>query len=93
MGLPAGEPLTPDERQKIVIKYGTDDPWELIQKILEELAGQQLLYGNLATSLQRSGVTTIPLGGAPIPEIKDAISQSKWLGFDQDSPEAYGPNQ
>ena len=83
--------LTPDERQKIVIKYGTDDPWGLIQKILDELTDQQLLYGNLAVSLRKSGVTTIPLGGAPIPEIKDAISQSKWLGFEKDNLDAYTP--
>jgi len=79
-------------RREIAIKYRTDDPWGIIEKILQELAEHQLLYGNLVMSLQRSGVESAPLDGAPIPDVKDAISQSKWLGFDKDKPPAHTEN-
>jgi len=73
-----------DDRRKLVIQYGTDDPWELIGLIVAELETQKQLYGALVISLQKSGVKTIPLNGEAIPEVKDALSQAEWLGFDPD---------
>lgn len=74
-----------ETRRQICIQHGTDDPWEIIAKLIDDLGATKRLYGSLCESLQKSGVAAVPLNGEPIQEIADAMSQHEWVRGNKDS--------